>query len=197
MQHIILGVVLGFVADQAHAQDPDECAMDTSPLIWNLYQIQAFDTGYDGTGVTVAVLQGGWPRNWEEYLPPGSMDLTYAVGFGPNGIGDTNSFSAASATKQSDVWYGPSDPSHAIMVASAIVGYRVPAETLEQFGVGPCTAGVAVGARILPIRVTQAGTAAAVQYVADLTREGAFPGGIVIVYTGAFEMPEEGNPLFH
>src|SRR5262245_58254645 len=194
VSHVAVSLAIAFAAGQARAENPDssDCAMDWSPLVWSLYQTQAFETGYDGTGVTVAPFESGWPRNWEEYLPPGSIDLLYAAGFGSHGSGNENSISS-SADQQGDIWYGW-DNDHAIFVSSAIVGYRGSAELLQLFGQGPCIAGVAVGAKILPIRVTTAGLAGAFHYLADLTRAGAFPGGIVINYSYNIFVQADSSP---
>jgi subtilisin family serine protease len=186
MRRLLACLALTVCSSLARADQPApaDCPMDGSPLIWSLYEIQAFDTGYDGTGVTVAVIDCGFPRNYDDYLPPGSVDTTYAAGFGPLGWGSTSS------DQRTSDFYGVNN-FHAIVVASAIVGFRTSPYTLATFGVGPCTPGVAVGAKILPIRAyprnsfefatyaPDAWIAAAFRYLAELKGGGAFPGGLI------------------
>jgi subtilisin family serine protease len=184
MRKLVLGVIVICVAARGDARpSTDECPMDASPLIWTLYAIQAHDTGYTGAGVTVAHFDCGFPVHYEDYLPPGSVDLTYAASFGPVGWGSTSS------DQQTPAIYGPHN-FHGVAVASSIVGYRGSSFLLDQFGVGPCVPGVAVDAKILPIRAYPrnevpnshplAWIAAGFRYIADLKRAGAFPGGIVV-----------------
>jgi subtilisin family serine protease len=168
---------------RADSKPAADCPMNWSPLIWSLYEIQAFDTGYDGTGVTVAMIDCGFPRHYEDYLPPGSVDETYAAGFGPMG------WSSTSPGGQTPDFYGVSN-FHSIATASTIVGFRTTPYLLETFGVGPCVPGVAVGAKILPIRAfprnrldrggSNEAIAAAFRYVADLKNRGLFPGGLIV-----------------
>ncbi len=113
----------------------------TTPLqTWNLSMARTAESGFDGTGVTVAVVDSGLPQNWTEFLPPDSVDLEHAAGFGAEGWGDFHSPVNAIRGVGGHIGLFP----HGLAVSSIIVGFP------SDFGpVG----GAAPGAKILPIRV--------------------------------------------
>ena len=144
---------------------------------WNLDMSDVLDTGYDGTGVTVAVVDSGLPQNWEEFLPPGSVDLRHAAGFGAEGWGDFHSTLHAKRGVGGHIGLFP----HGLAVSSLITGF--PSEA------GP-VGGAAPGATILPVRVLNqfnfgwfSWFAAAILYVGDLKANGDLPGPVVINFS--------------
>ena len=144
---------------------------------WNLDMADVLGTGYDGSGVTVAVVDSGLPQNWEEFLPPGSVDTRHAAGFTPEGWGDSRS--ALQGIRGVGGHYGLFP--HGLAVSSVITGFPSQA--------GPI-GGAAPGATVLPIRVLDqfnagwfSSFAAAFLYVADLKADGALPGPVVINFS--------------
>ena len=150
----------------------------TTPLLtWNLSMARTAGSGFDGTGVTVAVVDSGLPQNWAEFLPEGSVDLGHAAGFGAEGWGDFHSPARAIRGVGGHIGLFP----HGLAVSSLIVGFP------SDFGpVG----GAAPGARILPIRVLNqfnfgwfSWFTAGILHVARLKAEGALPGPVVINFS--------------
>ncbi|HET6278048.1 MAG TPA: hypothetical protein VFG08_04615, partial [Candidatus Polarisedimenticolia bacterium] len=107
---------------------------------WNIDMVDTTGTGYDGSGVTVAVLDSGLPQNWAEFLPPGSVDTTYAAGFGSEGFGDFHNPVNAIRGVGGHIGLFP----HGLAVSSVIVGF--PSDYGPVLGAAP-------GATIVPIRV--------------------------------------------
>ena len=144
---------------------------------WNLDMADTAGTGYDGTGVTVAVIDSGLPANWSEFLPPDTVDLAHAAGFGAEGWGDYRSQVGTIRGRGGSTGLFP----HGLAVASVILGFPSPLGRID---------GAAPGATILPIRVlNQRNTGwfswfvAAFLYVADLKASGAIPGPLVINFS--------------
>lgn len=144
---------------------------------WNQSMARTFGTGFDGTGVTVAVVDSGLPQNWPEFLPPGRVDLDHAAGFGAEGWGDFHSPEQAIRGVGGHIGLFP----HGLAVSSVIVGFPSP--------LGPI-GGAAPGATILPVRVLNqfnsgwfSWFAAGILYVADLKSSGALPGPVVINFS--------------
>src|SRR5206468_11926376 len=91
----------------------------TAPrLTWNLSMTQAAGSGYDGNGVTVAVVDSGLPQNWREFLPEESVDLRYAAGFAAEGFGDFHNPLPAVRGVGGHLGLFP----HGLAVSSVIVG---------------------------------------------------------------------------
>src|SRR5262249_62273732 len=97
-------------------------------------------SGWTGAGVAVAVVDAGLPQNWEDFLPPGCVDLAHATGFGAEGWGDFHNPVHAIRGVGGHIGQFP----HGLAVSSLIVGF--PSET------GPI-GGAAPGVTILPVRV--------------------------------------------
>ena len=144
---------------------------------WNLSMAQTAGTGFDGTGVTVAVVDSGLPRNWPEFLPPGVVDLEHAGGFGAEGWGDFHNPLQGIRGVGGYVGLLP----HGLAVSSVIVGFP---SILGPIG------GAAPGVKILPVRVLNQFNSgwfswftAGILYVADLKASGALPGPVVINFS--------------
>lgn len=150
----------------------------TAPLeSWNLQMAQTDAPGYNGTGVTIALLDSGLPPNWDEFLPAGSVDTTYAAGFGP--LGQGSYVDPVMPIVGNGGFYGLFP--HGLAVSSVLVGFSSPFGPMD---------GAAPGARILPIRVLNqfnfgyfSWFIAAVLYVAHLKATGAIPGPLVINFS--------------
>lgn len=145
---------------------------------WNLSMARTAGTGYDGTGVTVAVIDSGLPQNWEEFLPPGSVDLEHAAGFGSPGWGG-DYWDPVNAVRGVGGHIGLLP--HGLAVSGVIVGFPA--------GFGP-VAGAAPGAKILPIRVLGqfnfgwfSSFTSAILYVGRLKAGGDLPGPVVINFS--------------
>ena len=144
---------------------------------WNLSMAETNGTAYDGTGVTVAVVDSGLPQNWGDFLPPGSVDTTHAAGFGAEGWGDFHNPVNAVRGVGGHIGLFP----HGLAVSSVIVGFP------SDFGpVG----GAAPGATILPIRVLNQFNSgwfswftAAFLHVANLKANGDLTGPVVINFS--------------
>jgi subtilisin family serine protease len=145
---------------------------------WNQDMADTPGSGYDGTGVTVAVVDSGLPQNWEEFLPPGAkVDTEHAAGFGTEGWGDFHSQVHAIRGTGGYIGLLP----HGLAVSSVILGLP------SDFGpVG----GAAPGVTILPIRVLNqfnfgwfSWFTAGIMHVARLKEEGAIPGPVVINFS--------------
>jgi len=149
-----------------------------APIVpWNLDMADVFGTGYDGAGVTVAVVDSGLPQNWEEFLPEGVVDTEHAAGFGAEGWGDFHAPLHAIRGAGGHIGLFP----HGLAVSSIIAGF--PSEA------GP-VGGAAPGARILPVRVLNqfnfgwfSWFAAGILYVGQLKADGALPGPVVINFS--------------
>jgi subtilisin family serine protease len=150
-----------------------------SPIqTWNQDMADTQGTGYEGRGVTVAVVDSGLPQNYEEFLPPGTqVDLEHAVGFGAEGWGDYHSQTNAIRGVGGHIGLFP----HGLAVSSVIVGFPSDA--------GP-VGGAAPGVTLLPVRVINqfnfgwdSWFAAGIMHVARLKASGAIPGPLVINFS--------------
>jgi subtilisin family serine protease len=144
---------------------------------WNQDMADTPGSGFDGTGVTVAVVDSGLPQNWEEFLPPGSVDLEHAAGFGAEGWGDFHSQVHAIRGVGGHVGLFP----HGLAVSSVITGF--PSE------LGPI-GGAAPGVKILPVRVLNqfnfgwfSWFTAGILHVGRLKADGSLPGPVVINFS--------------
>jgi subtilisin family serine protease len=150
----------------------------SSPITtWNLDMADVTGTGFTGSGVTVAVIDSGLPQNWEQFLPPGSVDTEHAAGFGAEGWGDFHN--PVNAVTGVGGYIGLF--THGLAVSSVIVGFPTP--------VGPI-GGAAPGATILPVRVLNqfnfgwfSWFAAAFMYVGGLKADGTLAGPVVINFS--------------
>ena len=175
---------------QVPGPEPDSEAGTSEPIVlvplpessspiqtWNLDMADTAGSGYDGTGVTVAVVDSGLPQNWEEFLPPGSVDLEHAAGFGAEGWGDFHNPLHAIRGVGGHIGLFP----HGLAVSSVITGF--PSE------LGPI-GGAAPGVKILPIRVINqfnfgwfSWFAAGIMHVGRLKADGSLPGPVVINFS--------------
>ncbi len=144
---------------------------------WNLQMAQTDAPGYNGTGVTVALLDSGLPQNWNQFLPASSVDTTYAAGFGAMGYGSY--IDPVMPILGNGGYYGLFP--HGLAVSSVLVGFPSPFGPVD--GSGP-------GVHILPIRVLNqfnfgyfSWFIAAFLYVAHLKASGAIPGPMVINFS--------------
>lgn len=146
---------------------------------WNQDMADTPGSGFDGTGVTVAVVDSGLPQNWEEFLPPGvRVDTEHAAGFAAEGWGDFHN----PVTEIPGVGGYIGLHTHGLAVSSVIVGYLS-----DDFGpIG----GAAPGVTILPIRVINqfnygwfSWFTAGILHVGRLKAEGALPGPVVINFS--------------
>ncbi|PYS94787.1 MAG: hypothetical protein DMF50_11470, partial [Acidobacteria bacterium] len=144
---------------------------------WNLDMADVTGTGYQGTGVTVAVVDSGLPQNWPDFLPPDRVDTTHAAGFGSEGSGDFHNPVNAITGVGGHIGLFP----HGLAVSSVIVGF--PSD------LGPVQ-GAAPRATILPIRVLNqfnfgyfSWFTAGILHVANLKRDGALTGPVVINFS--------------
>jgi subtilisin family serine protease len=144
---------------------------------WNLDMADTEGSGYDGSGVTVAVVDSGLPQNWEEFLPPGCVDTEHAIGFGAEGWGDFHNPVNAIRGVGGHIGLFP----HGLAVASVITGF--PSE------LGPI-GGAAPGVKILPIRVINqfnfgwfSWFTAGIMHVGRLKADGALTGPVVINFS--------------
>lgn len=139
---------------------------------WNLDAINVTDYAsgrvveQTGAGVTVAVLDTGFIKQWREFFPESSILTQYAKSFG--GGGSMN----AEISEQPNKWQSDVN-SHGTHVTSTILGYFLRQAT----GLVPIN-GVAPLAKIIPVKVlNQNGSgssfviARAITYVADLKDE--------------------------
>ena len=128
---------------------------------------------YDGTGVTVVVMEEGFPRNADVYLPADHIDYTYAASFGPQGEGSLES------DHQTPKAFGH-EAGHAIAVAGVIVGVLGVPKPFDT-AYGSMQPGAAPGAKVVPVSIYNEShggpsrvpaAAAAFRYVARLKAEG-------------------------
>jgi subtilisin family serine protease len=153
---------------------------------WNQDMADTPGTGYDGTGVTVAVVDSGLPQNWAEFLPADvQVDLEHAAGFGSQGAGDFHNPVNAVRGVGGHIGLFP----HGLAVSSVIAGFPS-----ESGSIG----GAAAGATILPVRVLNqfnftwsSWCAAGILHVARLKAEGQLSGPVVINFSIWFR----GNPV--
>lgn len=187
--------LVGLVETDAQGQVPAESAEAASgvaapsvvvPLpessttiqTWNQDMADTQGSGFDGTGVTVAVVDSGLPQNWEEFLPPGvKVDTEHAAGFGAEGWGDFHNPVRAIRGTGGHIGLFP----HGLAVSSVIVGF--PSD------LGPI-GGAAPGVTILPVRVINqfnfgwfSWFTAGILHVGRLKAEGALTGPVVINFS--------------
>jgi subtilisin family serine protease len=153
---------------------------DSSATIqtWNQDMADTAGTGFDGTGVTLAVVDSGLPQNWAEFLPPGTVvDTEHAAGFGAEGWGDFHNPVNAVRGVGGHIGLFP----HGLAVASVVTGF--PSE------VGPI-GGAAPGVTILPVRVLNqfnfgwfSWFTAGILHVGRLKAEGVLTGPVVINFS--------------
>ena len=145
---------------------------------WNQDMADTAGSGYDGTGVTVAVVDSGLPQNWSEFLPPNvSVDTEHAAGFCAEGWGDSHSAMNGISGVGGHIGLLP----HGLAVSSVIVGFPAP---------GGFAGGAAPGVTILPVRVINqfnrgwfSWFAAGVMYVGRLKADGVLTGPVVINFS--------------
>ncbi|MEA4888007.1 MAG: S8 family serine peptidase [Clostridiaceae bacterium] len=111
---------------------------------WNLDAINVTDygydnrtTGYDGSGVYVAVLDTGLVDSWRQYFPEEQIAVNYARSFSGGGGEKGN------VSEQPNKWEHDQD-SHGTHVTSTILGYNLN---------GSAVNGVAPMATIIPVKV--------------------------------------------
>jgi len=161
---------------------PDSTA---SIQTWNQDMADTQGTGYDGSGVTVAVVDSGLPQNWAEFLPADvHVDLEHAAGFGAQGYGDFHNPVNAVRGVGGHIGLFP----HGLAVSSVIVGFPSAAGAIG---------GAAPDVTILPVRVINqfnftwsSWCAAGILHVARLKAEGQITGPVVINFSIWFG----GNP---
>jgi len=144
---------------------------------WNQDMADTAGSGFDGTGVTVAVVDSGLPQNYDEFLPPNTVDLEHAAGFGAEGYGDFHNPVNAIRGVGGHIGLFP----HGLAVSSVIVGF--PSE------LGPI-GGAAPGVKILPVRVINqfnfgwfSWFTAGILHVGRLKANGSLPGPVVINFS--------------
>jgi subtilisin family serine protease len=144
---------------------------------WNQDMADTAGSGYDGTGVTVAVVDSGLPQNWEEFLPPGCVDTEHAAGFGAEGWGDFHNPVNAIRGVGGHIGLFP----HGLAVSSVITGFS---SELGPIG------GAAPGVKILPVRVLNqfnfgwfSWFTAGILHVGRLKANGSLPGPVVINFS--------------
>jgi subtilisin family serine protease len=150
----------------------------TEPLVtWNQDMANTQGPTETGRGVTVAVIDAGLPQNWQEFLPPDRVDLTYAAGFCAEGWADFHGGINGIHGVGGHLALFP----HGLAVSSVILGFP------SDFGP---VAGSAPDVHILPIRVTNqfnfgyfSWFAAGIMYAANLKASGAIPGPMVINFS--------------
>lgn len=151
---------------------PASVLSDYGISTWNLDAINVTDFGVGrvvpqtGAGVTVAVLDTGFVKNWRYFFPEESILTQYARSFG--GGGSAN----AAISEQPNKWQSDVN-AHGTHVTSTILGYFLQLAD----GAAPVN-GVAPLAKIIPVKVlNQNGSgssyviASAITYVADLKAE--------------------------
>lgn len=149
---------------EARVHAPSYWTWDMDML--NVERVRPSGTGYDGTGVYVAVIDTGLVPNWIDYFPASSVDTDLAMSFhNPNGMPNPSGWR--------DV------DSHGTHVTSTILGYNV----YGNYGIN----GVAPGVKIIPVKVlgntgsgSYSAVAAGILYVAGLKKSGRVPGPMVI-----------------
>jgi subtilisin family serine protease len=144
---------------------------------WNIDMADVSGTGYDGSGVTVALVDSGLPQNWPMFLPPGSVDTTHAAGFAAEGWGDYHARVHAIEGNGGYIGQFP----HGLAVSSVIVGFPSPIGTIQ---------GAAPGVKILPLAVLNQFNVGwfswfteAFLYLAELKASGAISGPLVINFS--------------
>jgi subtilisin family serine protease len=167
-------------AGQVEAVPLASPAPDAVPhyTIWNQDMADTGGSGYDGTGVTVAVVDSGLPQNWSEFLPPNvSVDTEHAAGFGVEGFGDSHSAMNGISGVGGHVGLFP----HGLAVASVIVGFPA---------YNGIVGGAAPGVTLLPVRVLSqfnsgwaSWSTAGIVYVGRLKAEGVLTGPVVINFS--------------
>src|SRR5262245_50927660 len=157
---------------------PAASAPASTPLVpWHLDMADATESGFDGTGVTVAVVDSGLPQNWRDFLPEQRVDTDHAAGFGAMGQGTETA--PLHPIVGEGGYFGVN--SHGLAIASVILG------SPSRFGL---IRGAAPGAKVLPVRVINhfnwgwhSWFAAGIVYVANLKRIGAISGPVVINFS--------------
>jgi subtilisin family serine protease len=126
---------------------------------------------YDGSGVTVAVLDSGLLDSWRQYFPQERIATQFGIAFGGGG-GENGTVSS-----QPNKWQHDQN-SHGTHVTSTILGYSLGGAAIN---------GVAPKATIIPVKVlNQNGRgwssviARGIVYVADLKKSGQVTGPVVI-----------------
>lgn len=153
--------------------------LDSSAAIqtWNQDMADTPGSGFDGSGVTVAVVDSGLPQNWAEFLPADSVDTEHAAGFGAEGWGDFHNPVNAARGVGGHVGLFP----HGLAVSSVITGFPSDAGLIG---------GAAPGVKILPIRVLNqfnfgwfSWFTAGILHVGRLKAEGVLTGPVVINFS--------------
>jgi subtilisin family serine protease len=145
---------------------------------WNQDMADTQGTGYEGRGVTVAVVDSGLPQNYAEFLPAGTaVDLEHAAGFGAEGWGDFHNPVNAIRGAGGHIGMFP----HGLAVSSVIVGFP------SEFG---AIGGAAPGVTLLPVRVLNQFNSgwsswftAGIMHVGRLKATGELPGPVVINFS--------------
>jgi subtilisin family serine protease len=169
---------VGVAAPSVVVPLPDSSATTQT---WNQDMADTSETGYDGTGVTVAVVDSGLPQNWPDFLPADvHVDTEHAAGFGPEGLGDFHSPVNAIRGAGGHIGLFP----HGLAVASLITGFP------SEYG---SIGGAAPRATILPVRVLNqfnltwtSWSTAGILYVTQLKAEGVLAGPVVINFSIQF-----------
>ena len=156
---------------------------------WNLDAVNVTQFGsttrevsYDGSGVYVAVIDTGLINDWRRYFPQERIAVEHARAFGGGG-GETGTVSS-----QPNKWEHD-QVSHGTHVTATILGFDMN---------GAAIAGVAPGAKVIPVKVVNQNAdtwssviARGIVYVADLKASGAL-GASPVVINMSLAMPSFG-----
>jgi hypothetical protein len=184
MKHIHTGLVVFAVSVAGLLLPAARAAQATTPdprVTWHLDMADIPGSGFDGSSVTIAVIDSGLPQNWRDFLPPQSIDIEHAAAFGSQGWQSCDAPVLANAGEGAifDL------TGHTLANSAILTGF--------ESELGPIL-GAAPGAKILPIKVfNQFGTgcdtwfAAGIRYVTDLKTSGNLPGPVVIFFSGVID----------
>lgn len=150
---VVLAVMVVAVPLSSAAPTIDLPARST----WDIDMIDSSDTGNDGTGVYIAVLDTGLTANWKDYFPTSRIASSLGMGFKEDVQWDarTQTF-VESGTVRRVSWIGSTGSTHGTHVTSTILGYNysAPADAAGGYPLAPLWVdGVASRAKIVPVKV--------------------------------------------
>ncbi len=125
---------------------------------WDADMINSNITGYNGSGVYVAVLDTGLVPNWKDYFPAKSIATRLGKGFHEEVFVDprTNKLVTTGVVHET-TWIGSLGSTHGTHVTSTILGYKyyAPADITQGFpNLRPLRVdGIAPGATVIPVKV--------------------------------------------
>jgi len=157
---------------------PNNCTADGYVLTWNLDMINvptAHDSGFNGSGVYIAVLDTGLEPQWRDYFDEESIVAEYAAAF----LGaQAAAYGITNEVLNKNAWEADSD-GHGTAVTAVILGFKV-------YGIYRVD-GTAPAAKVIPVKVIgnqgwgfTSDLAAGILYIAKLYEYEVNTGGNVL-----------------